>query len=81
MMDRFNKRLSFERGTLLLEMDMPQLTEQIFLTLSEKSDMLIIIFLKNGMCVSYSVILTPGVAAFRAPEEPHFAFICSPQLP
>jgi hypothetical protein len=50
MMDRFNKMLSFERGTLLLEMDIPQLTEQIFLTSSEKSGMLIMIFLKMG-CV------------------------------
>lgn len=26
------------------------------------------------------IILPPCVAAFRAPEEPHLAFICSPQL-
>ena len=28
----------------------------------------------------YLVILSPRVSAFRAPEEPHLAFISSPQL-
>ena len=29
----------------------------------------------------YLIVLSPRVAAFRAPEEPHLAFICCPQLP
>jgi hypothetical protein len=27
------------------------------------------------------IVLSPRVVAFRTPEEPHLAFICSPQLP
>jgi hypothetical protein len=38
--------------------------------------------IKDFQCkkTALSVILAPGVPAFSAPEKPHLAFICSPEL-
>jgi hypothetical protein len=34
----------------------------------------------NNFFLKNSIVLAPGVTALRAPEEPHFAFVGSPEL-